>query len=53
MNELKSQLLELNEAIETIKITLDSFGDDPELVEQLKKLVTDREALIAQIQSIN
>lgn len=53
MNELKMELLQLNEAIDTITTTLDAFGHDPELVEQLRKLLKEREQLIERMNSIH
>jgi hypothetical protein len=49
MNELKMELVQVNEALETIAHTLDIFGHDPELVEQMRKLIVERDNLVAQI----
>jgi hypothetical protein len=50
---MKTELMELNEAIDTIKVTLDAFGEDEQLSEQLHKLLQEREELIKKIQSLN
>jgi uncharacterized coiled-coil DUF342 family protein len=53
IKDLKMELVEINEALETIAHTLDTFGDDPELVEQMKQLVTKRDQLITQIKEVH
>ncbi|WP_156396998.1 hypothetical protein [Paenibacillus sp. Soil724D2] len=46
---LKMVLIQTNEALETIAHTLDTFGHDPELVKQMKKLVQERDELVVLI----
>lgn len=53
MNELKMELVQTNEAVETIAFTLDSFGYDKELVEQLRKLIDEKARLMEAIRTLN
>lgn len=45
----EQELVHINESLETMAHTLDTFGYDPELIEQMKKLVTERDQLVRQI----
>lgn len=53
MKDLKMELVQVNEALETIAHTLDSFGEDPELLDQMKKLLEQRDKLTEQIKALN
>lgn len=46
-NELKMELAAVNESLETAAHTLDTFGHDQELVDQMKKLVVERDRLMS------
>jgi hypothetical protein len=52
MNDLRAELMQLNEAIDMICTVLDK-KHDPQLVDQLEKLLEERKVLLERIQSLN
>jgi hypothetical protein len=58
MDNLKMELIQLNEAIDMITMMLDKQEElgkeyDPQLVEQLRKRLDEREELIKTMESLN